>query len=197
MEDTIAPCWCTTWLDQGLDCSGPVSYTHLALHLVFEGLGDGLLGLDDVGGGVESDALCVVGVGDLAEHLADLDRRAGPLLVAAVGAGCGFLAYERRRGHLTAGHAVDGIVYEDDGELFTPVSGVDYLVRADGGEVAVALVGEHAGVGVDSLDAGGDGGSPAVRGLVHIAVEVVIRKDGAADRRDADDVIRKNQFRCV
>ena len=74
------------------------------------------------------------------------------------------------------------------------MSGVDYLVRADGGEVAVALVGEHAGVGVDSLDAGGDGGSPAVRGLVHIAVEVVIRKDGAADRRDADDVIRKTQF---
>lgn len=22
MEETMAPCWCTTWLDQGLDWSG-------------------------------------------------------------------------------------------------------------------------------------------------------------------------------
>ena len=63
------------------------------------------------------------------------------------------------------------------------------LSGADGREVAVALVGEDEGVlADDALGAGGDCGCTAVSGFVHIAVEVIIRKDGAADRRDADDL---------
>ena len=92
------------------------------------------------------------------------------------------------------GHAVDGVVDEDDGELLAPVGGVDDLVGAYGGEVAVALVGEDAGAGVDALDAGGDGGGAAVRGLVHVAVEVVIRENGTSDRRDADDVVGQTEL---
>ena len=41
------------------------------------------------------------------------------------------------------------------------MGGVDDLVGAYGGEVAVALVGEDAGGGVDGLDAGGEGGGAA------------------------------------
>ena len=74
------------------------------------------------------------------------------------------------------------------------MGGVDDLVGAYGGEVAVALVGEDAGAGVDALDAGGDGGSAAVRGLVHVAVEVVIRENGTSDRRDADDVVGQTEL---
>ena len=61
----------------------------MAFHLVLERLLDGLLGLHDVRGGVQRDALGVVAVGDLAEHLANLDGSAAPLLAAAVGAGGG------------------------------------------------------------------------------------------------------------
>ena len=57
---------------------------------------------------------------------------------------------------------------------------------ADGGQVAVALVGEDDVVRIDPLAAGGDGGRAAVGRFHHIAVEVVIGKDSAADRRDAD-----------
>ena len=74
------------------------------------------------------------------------------------------------------------------------MGGVDDLVGADGGEVAVALVGEHAGVRQGALDTGGDSGGTSVSGLIHVAVEVVISEDGAADRGNADDVILEAQF---
>src|SRR5699024_11087895 len=123
------------------------------------------LSLHDVGGGVQGDALGVVAVRDLAKHLAHLDGSAAPLLAAAVGAGGGLLADEGGGGHLAAGHAVNGVVDEDNGDLLAAVGGVDDLVGADGSEVTIALVGEHAGVRVNALDTGGDSGGAAVRGL--------------------------------
>ena len=69
------------------------------------------------------------------------------------------------------------------------MAGVDDLIGADGGEVAVALVGEHAGVRVDTLDAGGDSGGAAMRGLEHVAVEVIVSEDGTSNGGDADDVV--------
>ena len=62
------------------------------------------------------------------------------------------------------------------------------LGGADGGQVAVALIGEDQGVGLGALDAGGDSGSAAVGGLKHIAIKIVIGEDGAADRGHTDDV---------
>ena len=56
-------------------------------------------------------------------------------------------------------------------------------------QIAVALISEHQRVLADgALDAGGDSGSAAVRGLVHIAVEVVIGKHGAAHGSHTDDL---------
>ena len=72
--------------------------------------------------------------------------------------------------------------------------GVDRLRHADGGEVAVALVDEHDLVGVGALDARRDGGRAAVGGLLHVAVEVVVREHRAADGRDADALILHAQL---
>ena len=66
---------------------------------------------------------------------------------------------------------------------------MDDLGGADGGQVAIALIGEDDLVRVYALGAGGDGRSAAMGGLVHVAVEVVIGKHRAADRGDADDVL--------
>ena len=61
------------------------------------------------------------------------------------------------------------------------------LSGADGGQVAVALIGEHDVVfRIRALEAGGDGGSAAVGGLHHVAGKVVIGHDRAADGRYAD-----------
>ena len=69
------------------------------------------------------------------------------------------------------------------------MAGVDNLVGADGGEVAVTLIGKDAGLRVDTLDAGGDSRGAAVRGLKHVAVEVVVSEHGASDGGNADDVV--------
>ena len=72
--------------------------------------------------------------------------------------------------------------------------GVNDLGSTDGGKVAVALIGEDQSVGLYALDAGCDCGGAAMRGLVHVAVEILICEDGATDRRDADDVAVKLQL---
>ena len=67
--------------------------------------------------------------------------------------------------------------------------GVNDLCGTDGSEVAVALVGEYEGVLADNtLCAGCNCGSTAVCGFVHIAVKVIICKNGASDRSNADDL---------
>ena len=72
--------------------------------------------------------------------------------------------------------------------------GMDRLGGADGGQVAVALVGEDDVVRQRALDAGRDSRRAAVGGLDHVAVELIIRQNGAADRRDADGVAQHAQF---
>ena len=45
-----------------------------------------------------------------------------------------------------------------------------------------------------ALDAGGHGGSTAVSGLLHIAVEILIGEDGAAHGANADGLIQQAHF---
>ena len=69
------------------------------------------------------------------------------------------------------------------------MGGVNDLGGTDGGQIAVALIGEHQSVlAHGALDAGGHCGSAAMSGLVHVAVEVVIGKHGTADGGYTDDL---------
>ena len=141
---------------------------------------DPLLGVE------ERDALDVDGAveaGDRARPSSSAGRRSRS---RPYGARRRLLAHERRRRHLAAGHAVDGVVDEDDGDRDAELRGPDDLGEADGGEVAVALVGDDDRLGVRELVADGDGGGAAVRGLRVADVEVVVEEDGAADRGDGD-----------
>ena len=58
--------------------------------------------------------------------------------------------------------------------------------RANGGQVAVALIGEHNVVRIGALDSRGHGGGAAMGGLHHIAGKVVVGHDRAAHRSYAD-----------
>ena len=73
-------------------------------------------------------------------------------------------------------------------DLLAAVGGVDDLGGADGGQVAVTLIGKDQRTGAGTLGTGCDCRSTAVGGFIHIAVEVVIRKDRASDRGHAHDV---------
>ena len=68
------------------------------------------------------------------------------------------------------------------------MGGVDDLSGTDRGQVAVALIGKDQRAGAGALGAGGDSRGAAVGGLIHVTVQIVIRKDRAADRRNAHDV---------
>ena len=94
--------------------------------------------------------------------------------------GGGLHAHQRGGGQLSAGHAVDTVVYKDHGDILTPVGGGHGLSQTDGGQVAVALIGEHQRVGVAAFGAGGHGAGPPVGSKQIIVGEVSHAQTAAA-----------------
>ncbi len=107
------------------------------------------------------------------------------LAVAPQLRGGGFLSLQGGGGHLSARHAIDGVVDKDGGELLAAHGRVHDFGGADGSQVAIPLIGEYGQVGVCALNAGGDSGCAAMGGLNKVAVEVVAGIHGAAHRADA------------
>ena len=79
--------------------------------------------------------------------------------VTSVRTGRGFHAHKGSGSHLSAGHTVDGVVDEDDGDVLTAVQRMDGFGRTDTCQVAVALIGEYQTVRPQALNGGGKGGS--------------------------------------
>ena len=102
------------------------------------------------------------------------------LRVAAVGTGRGFLAYQRGGSHLSARHAVDGIIDEDDDDVLATVQGVNGLTRSNARQVTVTLIGEHQAVRPAALDARSQCGSTSVGSFLPVNVNIVVGKHGAA-----------------
>ena len=166
----------------------------LALELVLEGLLDGglcLAGVRHVGGGHAGD---VGGGVELVDELAHVHRGAMLLLIAAVRGGSGLGAKQRGRGHLAAGHAVDAVVDEDDREILAAVCSAHGLGQADGGKVAVALIGEHQRLGAAALERAGDGAGPAVGGGDGVHIEIGNGEAAAADALDIAGVVELAQL---
>ena len=151
-----------------------------ALGLDAQSFFDCLPGLDPMLGIVERHALHVdraVQLGDQFSH----PQRHAHIGCAALGAGAGLLPDERGGGQLPAGHAVDGVVDEDDRDGNPHLRCGDGFRQADGSQIAIALVTDDDAVGVGALVADGHGwrghGRP---GVAHI--EVVVGEDRAAHR---------------
>ena len=51
------------------------------------------------------------------------------------------LADQRGGRHLSARHAVDGVIDEEHRDVFPAIGGVNNLRRADGRQIAIALIG--------------------------------------------------------
>ena len=114
------------------------------------------------------------------------DRVAFVVEIPAVGAGGGGLPQHGGGGHLAPGHAVNGIVDEDDGDPLSPVGTVQAFGNADRGQVAVALIGEYEIIRAGPFDAGGHRRGPAMGGFTDVHVKIIIHEDRAADRGGAD-----------
>lgn len=95
----------------------------------------------------------------------------------------------RGGGILAAGHAVNIVVDDDGREVQVAPGGVDKMVAADGGGVAVAHDHDHLELGVGQFDAGGEGQRPAMGGVECIEIHVHAQPPGAADPRHQDNVV--------
>ena len=136
----------------------------------------------------------VVGTRQLGQQFGDLEGPAVQLLVAAIRRGGGLHTQQRGRGHLAAGHTVDGVVDEHHRDVLAAVAGVDGLGGTDSGQVTVALIGEHVAVGVEALDGGGDSGSAAVGSLLEVDVEIIVGHHRASHGGHADGLVLYAEF---
>ena len=93
------------------------------------------------------------------------------------------LADQRGGRHLSAGHAIDRVIDEEYGDVFTAIGGVNNLRRADRRQIAIALIADDDAVGVRPLDAGCDRRGASVRRLHVAGIKVVVAEHRAADRR--------------
>ena len=101
---------------------------------------------------------------------------------------------ESCRRHLSAGHAIDAVIYKYYCYIFTAICGVNYLGCAYSGEIAVALISEYNILGPHSLYARGDRRGPAVGGLANIEVPIVVRYNCAAYRCDRYNLFTDAKF---
>ena len=131
--------------------------------------------------GVQTCALPIYG-----QKFGDIERITLSVSLSSLWGCGGDLAEHRGGGHLPAGHTEDGVIDEDDGELFGAMGGVDDFGGSDCGEVAVALIGEDDFVGVGSFHTRCDCGRSAVGDLNHINVKIIISENRTADGCDAD-----------
>ena len=106
--------------------------------------------------------------------------------VASLQGVLGPLPEDGRGREVAAGLAEDAVVEHEAGDVLAPGGGVDDLLQALVDHVAIALDGEHDGVGLGPLDTGGQRRGPAVQGLEHLDVEVVGEGGVAADAEDPD-----------
>ena len=119
-------------------------------------------------------------------QVADQDRVAVVAGVAAVERVLRALAEHGGRGHVAAGLAEHAVVQQDARDGLAAGRGVQHLLQALVHHVAVALEGEHDGVGLHPLDAGRERRRAPVQRLQQVDVEVVREARVAADADDRD-----------
>ena len=129
----------------------------------FEDLADRLLGLHDALRVRDGDASDVDGGLELVEDLADVERMARERGVASERSRCRRFAFEGRRGHLPASHAVERVVDEYAAEVLSARGRLERVVEPDCAKVSVALVGDRDGVGARPGRACRCGGGASVR----------------------------------
>ena len=155
---------------------------------VLKCLTDGSFCLADVGNGVDSLTGDVAGAFEVDGKVGDVERVSVQVCLTAVGAGGGLHAHEGGRCHLSACHAIDGVVDEDHGDVLATVEGMDGLACADASHVAVALIGEDEFVRPEAFDGRGTGRCTSVAGFNPIDIDVAIGEHGTADGADGDGV---------
>ena len=149
-------------------------------HLVLQSLADGALRRQDLLHVAQSHALDIDRTIQRGQHLGNVDRVAVLVRRAPERRGGGLVAERRRRRHLPARHAVNRVIDENRRDRFAAVGGMQNLGRADGRQIAVALIRNDDRIGARALQPRRRRGRPPVRHLHVAGVEVVIQEHRAA-----------------
>jgi hypothetical protein len=75
---------------------------------------------------------------------------------------------------LAACHAVDRVVYEEDGDFLSAVSGVNNFGSSNGREVSITLIGDYDLVRAAAFHSSCRSGSASVRNLYVPGIKVVV-----------------------
>ena len=76
-----------------------------------------------------------------------IERPTVDFRVTSIGTGTCLLAYEGGRGHLSAGHTINGIVDENHCNILAAIERMYRLTSTDTCHISIALVGKHESVG--------------------------------------------------
>ena len=90
---------------------------------------------------------------------------------------------------MTAGHTINAVVINNQGQIDIAASSMNQVVAADSGAVTVAAANDNIQLGVTHLYAGGDGQSTAMQGVGSIKVQIAGATAGAADAADNSNVV--------
>ena len=164
------------------------------LHLTAEGRQQRLFGLPDVLHAVQGAAFGIGHSGQPAHDLAHVDGPALAQQMTAQRRGGGLLAQQGGGGHLAAGHAVNGVVDEDRGDVLAAIGGMYGLRQTDGRHVPVPLIGEDDAFRPGAADARAHGAGPPVRSFHGVHVEIIVTEGRTAHRGHEDGPFRKAQL---
>ena len=104
----------------------------------------------------------------------------------SVRTGCCLHTQQSGRGHLSSRHTINGIVDEDNCNIFTAVECMDRFSSTDTSQVTISLVSEYQSVRPQSFYGRGQSWSTSVCCFLAVNIQIVIHKYGTSYRADAD-----------
>ena len=109
--------------------------------------------------------------------------------ISTIRTGSSLLTQQGGWRHLSAGHTIDGIIDEDDGNMLTTVQGVDGFAGTDARQIAIALISEDETIRPQALDTRSYSRCTTMSSLLPVNIQIAISKDSAAHRTYAHRLI--------
>ena len=95
---------------------------------------------------------------------------------------------------MSTSHAINGIIDEDGGDIFTPAGRVDDFGHANGGQIAIALIGKDHQIRSNAFNTGGHRRCTSMGGLLKIKSKIIIHHNGTAHRCDTNGFAANTEF---
>ena len=110
-------------------------------------------------------------------------------LDGSVGSSGSLGAFRSHGGVLTAGHTINAVVINNQGQVDIAASSMNQVVAADSGAVTVAAAHDNIQLGVTHFYAGSNGQCTTMQGVGSVEVQIAGATAGAADAADNSYIV--------